>query len=505
LNIALWLDRAARSVPELPAVAVGDRSVSTYGRLAQRAAGLATALKDRHGLAGGDRVAIATSNHAAYLEVLLGAWWGGFAAVPINAKLHPAEIAWIVEHAGARVVFASPQMEAGLGAHHLAGVIDMIAFDSLGYQRLTAQDSAPLVARGPDDLAWLFYTSGTTGRPKGAMLTHRNLIAMSMGYLADVDATQPGDILLHAAPMSHGSGLYAMAHVCRQAVNAVPESGGFDAGEVLTLLQRRPGISMFAAPTMVQRLVDHSGDVGEGFRTLTWGGAPMHPGQVRRALDRFGPHLAQIYGQGETPMTITVLSRDDVADRTHPRWAERLGSAGVANSMVEVRVADPEDRSLPDGEAGEVQVRGDTVMAGYWGDETATRATLGNGWLRTGDVGVFDEDGYLTLKDRSKDVIISGGSNIYPREVEDVLLTHPSVFDISVIGRPDPEWGEVVVAYVVGDPDPRELDRMCLDRIARFKRPKHYVFVPSLPRNNTGKILRNEIRDLDRKREKEMG
>jgi long-chain acyl-CoA synthetase len=144
-------------------------------------------------------------------------------------------------------------------------------------------------------------------------------------------------------------------------------------------------------------------------------------------------------------------------------------------------------------------------MAGYWGDTTATRATLGNGWLRTGDVGVFDEDGYLTLKDRSKDVIISGGSNIYPREVEDVLLTHPSVFDISVIGRPDPEWGEVVVAYVVGDPDPHELDRMCLDRIARFKRPKDYVFVPSLPRNNTGKILRNEIRDLDRKREKEIG
>jgi long-chain acyl-CoA synthetase len=498
MNIAHWLHRAALSHSELPAVSLGERPVSSYARLARRAAGLATALRGRYGLAPGDRVAIAAKNHPAYLEVLFGAWWGGIAVVPINAKLHPSEIAWIVEHAGARVAFATPDVEAALRGLDLGGV-ELVGLDDPAYERLASDEPAPVETRGPDELAWLFYTSGTTGRPKGAMLTHRNLIAMSVGYLADVDVTRPGDALLHAAPMSHGSGLYAMAHVCRRAVNVVPESAGFDADEVLALARRWPGTSMFAAPTMIQRLTEHPGDeTGDGIRTLIWGGAPMHPTDVRRALDRFGPRLAQIYGQGESPMTITFLSKDDVADRSHPRWLERLGSAGIPSSVVEVRAADAEDQSLPAGEVGEVQVRGDTVMAGYWRDEDATRETLRDGWLHTGDIGSLDEDGYLTLKDRSKDVIISGGTNVYPREVEDVLLSHPKVRDISVIGRPDPEWGEVVIAYVVGESDPQELDRMCLERIARFKRPKDYVFLPSLPRNSTGKILKNELRALDR-------
>jgi long-chain acyl-CoA synthetase len=229
-----------------------------------------------------------------------------------------------------------------------------------------------------------------------------------------------------------------------------------------------------------------------------YGGAPMYVEDARAALDRFGPCLAQIYGQGESPMTITTLSKAQIADRDHPRWLERLGTAGFPYACVEVAVFDGDDRMLPVGETGEVVCRGATVMPGYWNDPDASARTLKGGWLHTGDVGAFSDEGCLTLKDRSKDLIISGGSNIYPREVEEVLLTHAGVREVSVIGRPDAEWGEVVVAYVAGDVAPSDLDALCLSRIARFKRPKHYVFLDGLPKNNYGKVLKTALRALDR-------
>jgi len=196
-------------------------------------------------------------------------------------------------------------------------------------------------------------------------------------------------------------------------------------------------------------------------------------------------------------MTITTLSKQDIAARDHPRWQARLGSAGRPYSCVEVSVADRDDKPTARGEPGEILVRGDVVMAGYWRDAEATAASLRSGWLHTGDVGLFDAEGYLHLKDRSKDLIISGGSNIYPREVEEVLLKHAGVREVSVIGRPDRDWGEIVVAYVVGDASPAELDALCLAHIARFKRPKDYVFVDALPKNNYGKILKTELRARD--------
>jgi long-chain acyl-CoA synthetase len=255
---------------------------------------------------------------------------------------------------------------------------------------------------------------------------------------------------------------------------------------------------MFAAPTMVKRLVECPAECpSENIRTIVYGGAPMYGEDVRKALDRFGPRLAQIYGQGESPMTITVLSKAEIANRAPPRWGERLGSVGRPFRCVEVMVADAEDRPLPAGEAGEILCRGDTVMAGYWRNPQASTATLRGGFLHTGDVGAFDAEGYLTLKDRSKDLIISGGSNIYPREVEEVLLKHEMVREVSVIGRPDREWGEVVVAYVVGEVPAGELEALCLSSIARFKRPKDYVFVDALPKNNYGKILKTELRAID--------
>jgi long-chain acyl-CoA synthetase len=304
--------------------------------------------------------------------------------------------------------------------------------------------------------------------------------------------------------MSHGSGLYIMAHVARLGINVVPESGGFDPEEIFRMLMRWLRPSMFAAPTMIRRLLDCAAECDPArIRTLISGGAPLYVEDAIETLQRFGPHLAQIYGQGESPMTITTQSKEDIAAREHPRWRDRLASVGRPFACVDVMIADPQDGPVAAGESGEILCRGDVVMSGYWQDKGASAATLKGGWLHTGDIGTFDHDGYLTLKDRSKDLIISGGSNVYPREVEEVLLKHPQVREASVIGRPDREWGEIVVAYVVGSAKPDELDALCLGEIARFKRPKDYVFVPALPKNNYGKILKTDLRELDSKRNRE--
>jgi long-chain acyl-CoA synthetase len=497
MNLARDLERAGRDDPQRPALGLGTRVLRRYGEMAGRVAQLAGGLQAL-GLRPGDRVAIVAKNCPDYVELLYAIWHAGLAAVPANAKLHGAELGYILEHSGAQVCFASPGLDAELTPHAPRSLKRLIAIRSAEHDRLLAADAVAVAPRAADDLAWLFYTSGTTGRPKGAMLTHRVLAAASHACLSEVDPTSPGDPLLHAAPMSHGSGLYIMANVMRRGVNVVPESGGFEPAEIFGLFRAWPRASMFAAPTMIKRLVDCPADCpSQNIRTIVWGGAPMYVEDALKALERFGPRLAQIYGQGESPMTITVLSRADIAAREHPRWRERLASAGRPFACIEVKVADAEDRALPAGEAGEILCRGDTVMAGYWRDPQASAATLKGGFLHTGDVGAFDADGYLTLKDRSKDLIISGGSNIYPREVEEVLLTHAAVREVSVIGRPDREWGEVAVAYVVGDAKPAELDALCLAAIARFKRPKDYVFVPELPKNNYGKILKTELRALD--------
>jgi long-chain acyl-CoA synthetase len=501
MNSALWLHRSGLSHPSAPAVASGTRVVMSYGELASRAARIAGPLRDKFKLAPGDRVAIAAKNSPDYLPLLYGIWHAGCAAVPANAKLHGSELGYILEHSGARVCFASQDIEAAIAPHAPKSLERLIAIGSAEYNLLLTANPSDVVPRDGADLAWLFYTSGTTGKPKGAMLTHRNLSIASHAYGAEVDPVSPGDAILHAAPMSHGSGLYIMQHVARLGVQVIPESGGFEPEEVFALIDRWPRLSMFAAPTMIKRLVDAPGDCNAAnIRTLIWGGAPMYVEDCLRALDRFGPRLAQIYGQGESPMTITTLSKQDIADREHPRWRERLGSCGKPYACVEVVVADSDDAPVAAGETGEILVRGDVVMAGYWRNEEATKASLRGGFLHTGDVGAFDAEGYLTLKDRSKDLIISGGSNIYPREVEEVLLTHKAVREVSVIGRPDADWGEAVVAYVVGDAPAAELDALCLSHIARFKRPKDYVFVDALPKNNYGKILKTELRAQDANR-----
>lgn len=498
MNLALWLERAGSGHGDRPALGLGSRVIRRYGEVAARVARLAASLRHQFFLQPGERVAIAAKNSPDYVELMFGIWHAGLAAVPANAKLHGRELGYILEHSGARMCFASSELSGEIATHAPSTLEHLITVGSAKYDALFTADPIESWPCDGGDLAWLFYTSGTTGRPKGAMLTHRVLAAASYAYFGEVDETAPGDVLLHAAPMSHGSGLYMMAHVARLGVHVIPESSSFDAEEVLGLFDAWPRSSMFAAPTMVKRLVECQAQCNPAhIRTIIWGGAPMYVADARAAIDRFGPRFAQIYGQGESPMTITTLSKQEIADRDHPHWADRLASAGRPFACVEVMVAGGDDRQLPLGETGEVLCRGDVVMPGYWRNAEASAATLKGGWLHTGDVGAFDREGYLTLKDRSKDVIISGGSNIYPREVEEVLLEHARVGEVSVIGRPDPEWGEVVVAYVVGEANRNELDALCLNRIARFKRPKEYVFVSSLPKNNYGKVLKTELRELD--------
>jgi acyl-CoA synthetase (AMP-forming)/AMP-acid ligase II len=505
MNLAAWVARHGRSRPDAPALADGARVHADWATFATRTAGVAAGLRDAVGLSPGDRVAILMRNRPEYLEALFGIWHGGLVAVPVNARLHRDEIAYIVEASGSAVVVTDEDhagdVEPLIGA--VASLQAVVVAPGERWDRLTASVAAPLTDVLPQDPAWLFYTSGTTGRPKGATLTHRNLLMMSLSYFADIDPVAPHDSILHAAPISHGSGLYGLPHVARGAVSVVPHSGGVDGDEIADLLGRWPGMSFFAAPTMVKRLVGDphiaAADLSH-LKTIIYGGAPMYLSDLEDALAAFGPRLAQIYGQGETPMTITALSKADHADRDHPRWRDRMQSVGLPRTDVEVRVVDDDDSELPAGEIGEVVVRGDVVMAGYWNQPEATAEALRGGWLHTGDVGSFDAEGYLTLRDRSKDLIISGGMNIYPREVEEALLLHPGVGAAAVVGRPDAEWGEAVVAFVVPaagatPPSVDDLDATCLDHIARFKRPKEYRFVDVLPTNNYGKVVKRELRD----------
>lgn len=507
MNLANWLVRSARRTPEAPALFRGTELEADYREFARRAAAIGAALAVDHAIAPGDRVAIFAANSTQYLEALYGVWFAGAVAVPVNAKLHEREAAWIIANAGAKCVFADAKSAPGL-ARSLAGSPDeewaILRLDGPDFTQMYA--ASPLekpVERLGDDMAWLFYTSGTTGKPKGVEITCANLQAMAHAYLADVDRVEADDTAFYAAPISHGAGIYNIQHVLKGARHAVPVSGGFDPQEILDAAGKLGNLHMFAAPTMVRRLVAHcreTGSGGEGIRSIVYGGGPMYVADIVEAVEVMGPRFIQIYGQGECPMAITVLPREMVADRSHPRWRERLASVGMAQSCVEVRIAGPDGRELPPDQTGEVLVRGTPVMSGYWNNPQATASALRDGWLWTGDMGSLDGDGFLTLRDRSKDVIISGGTNVYPREVEEALLEHPAVAEVSVVGRPDPEWGETVFAFIRleagASAGEEELDAHCLDRIARFKRPKAYRFVSDLPKNNYGKILKTELRQL---------
>ncbi len=489
MNLFGLLDQAAARFGDRGAVYLGERQLHTWAHLRERALRLAGSLR---ALGPGARVAVATENRPEVIELMFGVWAAECVYLPINYKLHPREMQQIIEDSCAAVVFTSETVGAELAA--VTGArLEIIGDDA--YAARLAAEPARAPTTDPAALAWLFYTSGTTGRSKGAMLSHRNLMAMTVSHLADFDSPDEDCSLVHGAPMSHGSGLYVPPYVLRGARQVIPVSGSFDPQEFLDLCEHHTGCSAFLAPTMVARLVQTGRPRPRHLKTVVYGGGPMYVESLKKAMAAFGAVFVQLYGQGEAPMTITGLRRHDHFDGDG--WADDavLGSVGYARSGVDVAVLRDDGSRAAIGEIGEIVCRGDVVMSGYWRNPEATAATLQDGWLHTGDLGSFDERGYLTLRDRSKDVVISGGSNIYPREVEEALLEHPGVAEAGVVGARDDEWGEIVVAFIVGEVEPADLDAHLLDRIARFKRPKRYEFIDELPKNSYGKVLKRQLRE----------
>jgi fatty-acyl-CoA synthase len=487
VNLFALLDQAAARFGDRGALYLGEHQRSTWGELRDRVLRLVTSI-GRLGPSGA-RIAVASENCPEIVELMFAIWAAERVFVPINYKLHPREMEQILDDAGVTQVFASPEIAAGLAP--LTSVPVEIIGTDVYESRFGTTPSPPPTSTDPSTLAWLFYTSGTTGRSKGAMLSHRNLMAMTIAHLADFDAPDEHCSLIHGAPMSHGSGLYVPPYVLRGARQVVPASGAFDPDEFLDLCDNHPGCSAFLAPTMVQRLVQTGRSCPQNLKTVVYGGGPMYIDSLKKAMAAFGPIFVQLYGQGEAPMTITGLRRADHIDADDAI----LGSVGYARSGVDVAVIAADGSPAAVDEIGEIVCRGDVVMSGYWKNPDATAATLRDGWLHTGDMGAFDARGFLTLRDRSKDVVISGGSNIYPREVEEALIEHPGVWEACVVGAADEEWGEVVVAFIVGSVSAAELDAHLLERIARFKRPKRYEFVDEIPKNSYGKVLKRELRE----------
>jgi len=506
MNIAQWLYASALTHPHAPALFLGTQHWANYQTFAKQASQLGHWLQQQHKIQQGDRVAIYAPNCVEYLSILYGCWWIGAVTVPVNPMLHPQEAAWIADNAQATLIFTDSGTR--FTADQLPASCQELAIrDTITTLAANGDTLTPPQQLEPDALAWLFYTSGTTGRPKGVMLSHANLMAMALCYGTDVDKVESHHATVYAAPMSHGAGLYNFMYVRAAARHIIPESSRFNSGEILDLAKHHRHVSLFAAPTMCKRLVNtaqEAGVTGEGFHTIVLGGGPMYSADLREAMETLGPCFAQIYGQGESPMTITAISATTLNEREHPNWQARLESVGTAQSCMQIRVVDQNLNDLPAGSHGEVLAKGPAVMLGYWRNPEATADTLVNGWLRTGDIGFINEEGYLTLTDRAKDVVISGGSNVYPREVEEVLISHPEIFEAAVVGAPSEEWGEEVVAFIVCQSNttlnPQTLDAWCLSQMASYKKPKRYFFVDELKKNSYGKILKTELRKQLRER-----
>jgi long-chain acyl-CoA synthetase len=508
MNTFAFLQKASMLRPNLAALVHGAESIS-YREFRDRALAIGGNLLAL-GLSAGDRVAFCLANSPRILETVFGCFAAGLVVVPINARLHAREIAYIVSNSGAKALVHGPEYQDGITQHlaEFTGLqhrICTVAVDgAIPYENLlnaahALEQSAEVSAADP---CWLFYTSGTTGKPKGAIWTHRTVRVVIMNYLADVHNIQPGDVVAHAAPMSHGSGIVALPAVARAATNAILGSKSFEPVALFAMIEAlRVSHVAFLAPTqiikMLEEFVPGKYDLSS-LKAICYGGAPIYVEHLRNAINAFGPVFAQIYGQGEAPITISGLNAAEHA-RLLAANDPRIGSAGTIRTDVEVRCVDADDRPLPPGCEGEIVVRGDIVMQGYWNNPAATAETLRGGWLHTGDIGVLDADGYLFLLDRAKDMIISGGNNIYPREVEEVIVQHPAVATVVVFGVPHTYWGEAVHALVVLEAGAKataqEIIEYCGLNMAGYKKPKSVEFVDALPVSGYGKVMRREIRE----------
>lgn len=480
MQIGDLIHRAASRFGDAPAITCGDRSLS-FAEFDDATDRVGNALLAR-GLMPGDRVAVLLPNGIEGLIAYYALAKSGLVRVSMNVRDTAEDHDFRLRDSDCRALISDRLVSGAVELN-----VDLDDLDRMTAEGREGRCDVPRDAEAPYRLG---YTGGTTGPPKAVVLSSRSEHSEITNYLVDlVPDIAPGDVMLHGAPVTHASGSFFLPHLIRGAQNVLLPS--FEPGLYLEEMQRRGATTTFLVPTMLSMVLDEPSidDVATPhLRHLCYGASPIAPSVAAHAQEVFGRVLAQTYGQSEAPMTISLLRPDE---------HDRVGSAGRPYSMVEVRVFDENDREVPRGESGEVVVRGQILMSGYWNRPEETAQTLRGGWLHTGDVGRFDEDGFLYLLDRQNDVIISGGFNVYPREVEDVLLAHPHVREAAVIGVADDRWGEVVKAVVsVREPvEEREILEWSRARLAGYKRPRAVTFRDSLPKSSAGKILRRTVRD----------
>jgi acyl-CoA synthetase (AMP-forming)/AMP-acid ligase II len=489
MEIGEIVRRAAQRFGPAPALVFGDRML-TFSDLDKATDRVGNALR-ASGLRSGDRVGVLLPNGIDGLVVFYALAKAGLVRVPLNVRETPGDHAYKLTDSGSRAVIADKADDFGVATI-------TTAFDSSTLASVMAcgPDVPCSVPRHPDVPFRLGYTGGTTGRPKAVTLSMRCEHAEIASFLIDLlPDVRPGDRMLHAAPVVHASGAFVLPHLIRGATNVIMDR--FDPGRFLEELERQEATATFLVPTMIAMVLDEpnvDSIKAAALRRLCYGASPIAPALVERATAAFGPKLAQTYGQAEAPMAITCLQPDE---------HDRIGSAGRPYTLVEVRVVDDDGDGFAVGEEGEVVTRGQHIFAGYWNRPAETAEVIRDGWVHTGDVGVFDDEGFLYLRDRKSDMIISGGYNVYPREVEDVLVAHPGVREAAVVGLPDERWGERVHAVVVlrDDVAIEEILDYAAGRVAGFKRPKSGEVwdEPALPKSPAGKILRRAIKERCRR------
>ncbi len=497
-NLGRLLTHTARRVPDSPAFCWRDR-VWTFAELDARVDRLAAALRGL-GVGKGDRVLVHSRNSNAMFESQWACFKAGAVWVPTNVRLTPAEVAYLGSSSRAVVMLR----DAGFGSHaeavraaspHLRQVIAVgdAGAAELDYEALLAAATPPPRDHEADveygDPAWFFYTSGTTGRPKAAVLTHGQLSFVVTNHLADLmPGTTERDASLVVAPLSHGAGIHQLAQVARGAVTVVAAGEKLDPAEVWALVEKHRISNMFTVPTILTALVRHPAVDSHdhaSLRHVIYAGAPMYDADQAEALRKLGPCLVQYFGLGEVTGNITVLRPD-------MHTAENAGSCGVPRTGMEVAILDESGARLPPDTIGEICVRGPAVFAGYFENDEANRKAFAGGWFHTGDLGRLDARGFLWITGRASDMYISGGSNVYPREAEEAILTHPAVAECAVVGLPHPKWGEAGVACVVPR-DGMDVDEAAIlahlkDRIARYKQPLRVVVWDALPKSGYGKV-----------------
>ncbi|MFR9749934.1 long-chain-fatty-acid--CoA ligase [Nocardia sp. 004] len=486
------LQRHAATRPAHPALLEAN-TTTTYADLAARAAAVAQALCDA-GIRADDRIAYLAKDTAAVFELLYGCATIGAVLVPINWRLAPGEITDILQHSRARLVVTDDPARIGSSCDLVVPVTD---FES--WRTPTEPAAVVAVTATPDTPVVQMYTSGTTGTPKGVVLAHRTFFAVrNMLDTAGLDWIDwhPTEVNLLALPTFHIGGLWwALQGLCAGVTNVVIPA--FTATAAITAIRENNVTTSCFVPSMLLMLLSEPGKAAADFaslRKIVYGGSPIGPDLLTRAVDTFGCEFAQIYGLTETGNTAICLPPAD-----HVPGQQRLHAAGTPYPGVDIEIRRVDGTRATTGESGEVFLRSPAQMVEYFADPEATAATLTDGWIRTGDAGYLDTDGYLVLRDRVKDLIIVAGENVYPAEVEKAITAHPAVYDCAVIGTPDDTWGERVHAFVVTHPDTelrtRDLVRFLTGRLAAFKIPSRYEFLDTIPRNPSGKILRRTLRE----------